>query len=257
MTQIRIKFATYGSQAVILRQGPQKWTRMSTWNTKTDEVVHGQWIRSKIPQFDINSDASLLLAFVQSYRRIHQYDTWVALSRPPWFSALAIWHIGDSWGGDCTFLSDHSLYIAEGMQPVHMEGKLARGMRWTSDKNKYPQQNHLERAGWTTRMEDGFNNATKYSELSGMQICSQPLAMDARIDIFFQKTRKAKPEYLETLDAVFFSDFDCYGRLIFTRRNGRVYRATLKNKVLAITEIFDFSTMKPEPISAPAEATEW
>jgi len=82
-TKISIAFAKNGSRAVILRQGPSKWTRMLAWCTRTGHLEPGQWVHSKVPFFAINSDASLVLTFIQDYRRRHDYSTWVALSRPP------------------------------------------------------------------------------------------------------------------------------------------------------------------------------
>ena len=129
LTKIQIAFAENGRHGVILRQGPSKWTRMIKWDTKTDRLTEGQWIHSKVRYFDINSDASLILCFIQSYRR--EPGTWVALSKPPWFTARAIWKIGDSWGGYCQFLTDKKIYVSKGINPIVFEGSLPKGMRWS------------------------------------------------------------------------------------------------------------------------------
>ena len=45
--------------------------------------------------------------FVASYRR--KPGTWTAISRPPYFTALAVWPKGDTWGGGGLFVQRHAL----------------------------------------------------------------------------------------------------------------------------------------------------
>jgi len=56
-------------QAVVFRQDPSRWTRMLIWCVRTDKITRGQWIRGKIRNFAINSDASLALVISSTAAR--------------------------------------------------------------------------------------------------------------------------------------------------------------------------------------------
>ena len=79
---------------------------MLKWNLRTDRIEPGQWIEGRIhvERCDVSPDGELVASFVASYRRAP--GTWTALSRPPYFTALAVWPKGDTWGGGGLFVSD-------------------------------------------------------------------------------------------------------------------------------------------------------
>ena len=123
--RLTFSLASHAPVGVILRQGPSRWVRMIQWDIARDKFEAGQWLHARVPNFDVSPDGKYVLTFVQGYRAKSELATWVALSRPPWFSALAVWSIGDSWGGGCAFLAPRSIYIGKGLTPVTLaKGKL-------------------------------------------------------------------------------------------------------------------------------------
>lgn len=261
-TRIRIAFATSGSQAVVFRQGPSRWTRMLAWCTRTDKITPGQWIRGKIRHFAINGDASLVLVNVQSYRRRPHdvtYDSpWIALSQPPWFSALAVWHIGDTWGGQCGFMSDQKVYIGAGMQPIRIEGKLDQEMEWTSDSDHLHWRREQFPGGWNSLPgDDGKDcgHATKRSDLSSIEVRRKWLKGNWQMELY--RIQGKNRQRITTLNDVFFGDFDSDGRFVFTRCNGIIYRVSLEHGDLNLSEICDLSAMKPEPVVPEPNVTIW
>jgi len=97
---------------VIFRRGPSRWVRMLTWNLRTDRIEGGQWIESRIhvERSDISPSGQLVACFVASYRKAP--GTWTAISRPPYFTALAVWPKGDSWGGGGLFGGDDYFFLS-------------------------------------------------------------------------------------------------------------------------------------------------
>src|SRR2546423_531311 len=81
--------------AAVLRRGPTDWCRLSLWRTNLDTFEHGQWLKGRVYErrCDISADGSLFVAFVRQSggrdRGGKSADTWVAISRPPYFTALA------------------------------------------------------------------------------------------------------------------------------------------------------------------------
>jgi hypothetical protein len=98
--------ARNAATAVIFRHGPSRFVRMLAWNLRNDRIEPGQWIdaRVHVDRCDLAPGGQLVACFVGSYRRAP--GTWTAISRPPYFTALAVWPKGDTWGGGGLFVSD-------------------------------------------------------------------------------------------------------------------------------------------------------
>jgi hypothetical protein len=103
--------ARNAATGVIFRRGPSRFVRMLKWNLRNDGIEGGQWIEARVhvDRSDISPDGELVAAFVASYRR--KPGTWTAISRPPYFTALAVWPKGDTWGGGGLFGSDTHLFL--------------------------------------------------------------------------------------------------------------------------------------------------
>jgi hypothetical protein len=88
---------------VIFRRGPSSMVRLIGWNLERDRFRPGQWLKARVYEHrcDLSPDGSLLCYFAATYRK--PYETWTAISRPPYFTALALWPKGDAWGGGGLF----------------------------------------------------------------------------------------------------------------------------------------------------------
>jgi hypothetical protein len=98
--------------AVLFRRGPSKYVQLVRWDTSTDTFEPGQWFHGRIYErdSDLSPDGRLLVYFAAGYGKRYEIDksTWVAVSRPPFLSALAIWfYVGTAYGG--LFLSNKEL----------------------------------------------------------------------------------------------------------------------------------------------------
>lgn len=113
-----VLMAREANVAVILRRGPSKWVRATLWDTKADRFQPGQWFHGRIypERCDLSADGKLFIYFAGKFRQRDQaagYDsTWIAVSRPPYLTALALWPIGDTWGGDGVFVNNQTVLIA-------------------------------------------------------------------------------------------------------------------------------------------------
>jgi hypothetical protein len=94
---------------VIFRRGPSKLVRLLRWHLASDTIEPGQWFRGRIRErrCDLSPDGELLVYFAA--RHAGPLGTWTAVSRPPYFTALALWPKGDSWGGGGLFASRRRL----------------------------------------------------------------------------------------------------------------------------------------------------
>ncbi|MBM3607668.1 MAG: hypothetical protein FJX29_04310 [Alphaproteobacteria bacterium] len=164
--------ARSADKAVVLRRGPSNATRMLLWNLKTDTIEEGQWIRAHIYErrCDLSPDGKFLVYFAANHRP--PFGSWTAISRPPWFTALALWEKGDCWGGGGLFETPVSLRLNHRPQPYHPgieEWRLQEGFRLPKSLRVKPLH---EGSGWgedhpieTMRLErDGWRFEYERSE---------------------------------------------------------------------------------------------
>src|SRR5690349_10309226 len=97
-----IMMAREANRAVIFRRGPYIWTQLILWDTQKDTFTEGQWFKGTIynERCDISPDGSKLVYFAAKHYK--RYDpnavtlnNWTAISRPPYFTALAMWDTSD------------------------------------------------------------------------------------------------------------------------------------------------------------------
>lgn len=114
--RLHLFFATENDRALILRQGPARQFRMILWNRDTDTFEDGQWIKSKVyvDRCSLSPDGKHFIYFLLDGRwSTETRGSFTALSRPPYWTALALFPEGDTWGGGGVFL-DNSHYWASG-----------------------------------------------------------------------------------------------------------------------------------------------
>jgi hypothetical protein len=86
--RLSVYLAREAPVGVVLRRGPNDWTRLSLWHVDDDRFEHGQWIKGRVYErrSDIAPDGSLFAAFVRQSGGRHgtaAADSQVAISRPP------------------------------------------------------------------------------------------------------------------------------------------------------------------------------
>lgn len=97
--------------AVIFRRGPSKQVLLIRWDTSNDTFEYGQWFRGRIYErrCDLSPDGDLLIYFAAKHKQ--PYNSWTAVSRPPYLTAVAMWPKGDCWGGGGHFISQHRIEL--------------------------------------------------------------------------------------------------------------------------------------------------
>lgn len=104
-TRIFVLIARKTRVGVIFRRGPSSQVLLIKWNLERDIFETGQWFKGRVYErrCDLSPEGDMLLYFAANWRK--PYRSWSAISRPPFFTALALWPKGDGWGGGGQFLS--------------------------------------------------------------------------------------------------------------------------------------------------------
>lgn len=147
-------------RAVVFRRGPTRQVRLLLWELGSDTLVGGQWLKGRIYErrCDLSPDGGMLAYFAASHRG--PFDTWTAISRPPFLTALALWPKGDAWGGGGLFVRPGLLELnhtprADGTFPLADGFRLPRGLDvcpmgpWSGRGENWPiESRRLLRDGW-------------------------------------------------------------------------------------------------------------
>jgi len=123
--RLHVLLARASSRAVIFRRGPTKHVLLLLWDTQTDAITQGQWLKGRIYErrCDLSPEGDLLLYFAAKHKA--PYGSWSAISRPPYLTALALWPKGDCWGGGGHFESRHRVALNHRVSQMN----LAEGFR--------------------------------------------------------------------------------------------------------------------------------
>src|SRR5215471_13433178 len=97
-------------KAIIFRRGPSNWVRLIVWNTDNDTFEYGQWFKGRVyeEKCDLSPNGTKLIYFAaKHYKRFDlkaEYKNyWTAISKPPYFTALAMWPEITTYGGGGLF----------------------------------------------------------------------------------------------------------------------------------------------------------
>lgn len=113
-TRIHVLLAREAPVGVIIRRGPHRQAHLLLWDTRTDAVTPGQWLKQRVYSLrcDLSPDGKRLSYFVlDGQHGTPTGGTYTAVSRPPYFTALALWPKGDTWHGGGLFVNDHTLWL--------------------------------------------------------------------------------------------------------------------------------------------------
>ena len=98
--------------ALVLRRGPTEWFHLLRWDLDAQTVEPGAWFHGTIypRRSEISGDGRLFAYFALTGRPA-PWDTYYAVSKVPWLTALAAWHMGTTYAWGCEFLDDGSLAV--------------------------------------------------------------------------------------------------------------------------------------------------
>ncbi len=127
--RLHLFFATENDRAVILRQGPTQQFRMILWHRDSDTFEDGQWLKHKVyvERCDLSPDGRHFLFFaLDGNWQSDAAGTYSAISRPPYWTAVALFPCNSTWSGGGFFLDSTHYYAVGGPDIVGRDDGLAR-----------------------------------------------------------------------------------------------------------------------------------
>jgi hypothetical protein len=262
---------------VIFRRGPSDWFQLIRWRTDKDAFEPGQWFRGKIdPTRSDLSPAGDKLIYFAAQNKSRNIDggyrgTWTAISRPPYFTALALWPLGDTWFGGGLFEDEktvrlnHPEYRAE-CHPKHPPV----GLRVVADPmyfwDRTVLSERLARDGWNllTRVKTKIagRHPQKWEKPDtklrrSLFLLDLNDGLDRRRPFHYVVIYRKTEAEIATFEADW-ADWDQRGRLAYTSQ-GKLWRVDFppRGRPAEVREVADFNALRPDPQPSPAWARLW
>jgi hypothetical protein len=258
-----VLLAREANVGVIIRRGPTKWWHITLWDTRLDQFTPGQWFHGQMypEKCDLSPDGKLLIYFAGKFRAREVAkgygSTWTAVSRPPYLTALALWPMGDTWGGNGVFLDNRTVLLTTSSlsfgakhHPDHPPGPL-------NVVEYYPMRDEdLRRDAvpcWLFRWERAASGSWKKT-CGDLTIEGQGRFSGSYPSIYTLYRNEGEP--LGTFEANW-ADWDQQGRLVATA-GGRVLEGNLtKGRGLLWRQLAAMNEEKPTPMETPEWAQRW
>jgi hypothetical protein len=257
---------------VVLRRGPSDWVRLSLWHTDTDEIEHGQWLSGRVYErrADVSADGSLFVYFARRSSGPSQdnRDTWVAVSRPPYFTALALWFVGGTYHTGGYFPDRETIWPGFGAGAPD-QGEVPAWLRPAPNLPPYVDRtgNWTDRTVWLNRLlRDGWERVPDERPETWRHLDStgqRRLEMTIRAEDDFATYGgpfvveyalvPATADDLIPLGPATWADWVQSGRLIVAR-DGCLWAVGPSGEA---TLIADFNDQVPDPAPSPDWARSW
>jgi hypothetical protein len=276
--------ARKAARAVIFRRGPTKQVMLVVWHTDTHEFFAGQWLKARVYErrADLSPSGRKLIYFAADYRR--EPASWTAVSRPPFFKALALWPKGDAWGGGGLFATERLIQLNHppyqrklgagwalpktiSVEPLHEHAGCGEddpidSMRMLRDGWTMTQPGKWERRG--RRWNVGYENVQ--NEVWRRRIGTWTI--ERRVSGIYERHGAKYVLTHRVLDlrgevALDFGRSDwcdwSYSREILLARDGRLYRTSISSqgKLGSPVELIDLRAWRFEAVIAPDAAAKW
>lgn len=291
--RLHVILAREARTGVVFRRGPSKQVQLIRWDLARDTFTHGQWLKARVYErrCDLSPSGELLAYFAASNRG--PYGSWTAVSRPPYFTALALWPKGDAWGGGGLFEDERTLLLnhppVAGKTPFALaEGfQLQRGLRVRTlgehagrGEDSPIHDLRLARDGW--RLRDEGEGRRGGRRAGALYVFARPHVMEKsnsgglRLQAKLQAVGRRNAAWyamdhdvLDTagnvlleLPASDWADWD--GQDLVFARGGGLYRLAAKDLSgggpdleAASRLLHDFSAARFQALEAPSRARAW
>jgi hypothetical protein len=284
--RLSVILARDSPKAILLRKGPTEWVQLIAWNTADDTFEEGQWFHGKIYErrCDLSPDGSKLIYFAAKHHQWRHNDPsygyiWTAISKPPYYTALALWREIGTYEGGGFFEDNQTVQVnfafSRTPHPNHIPPdhvivkKVGEEGYFHYERELYEMR--LERLGWqlVQKIESTSPYAVTHThEIPGIWRKSNNQHVLFMKIVGFNTRKFGGSKVIEyslqdtsagleiVLSNASWADWDQSGRLVYVKE-GRVFSAEIHNTAVIETELADFNANKPKGIIVPDWARQW
>ena len=273
--RLYVLVATHAPTALILRRGPTKWWHLLKWDLAQLSLEPGAWFGGTLypRRSDISPDGQLFGYFALRSSP-PPWDTYFAVSKAPWLTALAAWHTSGTWTEGCQFFRNGRLAISGAMDTEPFHGHYPKADINAMDTNwiRRDLQNEYKR-GWQPlapevhkrylvhlpqTAQSAFVLRRPQPGRGGAALVLAHMGVDfSRPGIEGVQVRYLREEgdgSSTLLTDVAWADWDHSGRLLIATTTGSVCIYEARGAAWHQIWTHDLSDLKPAPSDAPVWA---
>jgi hypothetical protein len=275
---------------VIFRRGPTRHEQLILWDTRNDTFTPGQWFKGRIyrESADLSPNGELLVyvARKMNHRTIEDRDVgpvWRAVSKPPYFTALALWPMLDIYLDSGGWFIDNQTLAVVGRGRTHPNFPLPSTMKVLSydwwrktleekgGETRFNVEPPLK--GWQVirhriknrddiqlpplEIPDGWSKPDKDNRYLLIHVHDPRRRGQSDREGIHYTLRDLHTGLEHPLgDSVDWVDWDQRNRLVIAR-DGKLFTGTLQQGTFEERELADFNHHQFEPIVAPPWAQKW
>ena len=285
-TRLYVILARQARVAAVLRRGPTRQVLLIRWNLADDTFEAGQWFNGRVYErrCDLSPSGDRFIYFAANHRP--PLGTWTAVSRLPYFTALALWPKGDAWGGGGLFRTDDEILVNHQESQMVMQG-LALPKQISISQTAYAgggedspiHDERRRRDGWICADEGEWDGHTFAGPMAFRaatpETWTRPCPAHPRIMlrartlgvgerqgpwyVMDYDLLDANGEFDRDLGRIDWADWDSTGDLLVAAE-GKLYRHTPQPSGAFDAEprvLIDISDLRFEQLPPPVEATRW
>ena len=240
---------------VIFRRGPSKYVQTLRWNTKTDEITPGQWLRARIYEKDgdLSPDGQWMTYCASRHGGLRSGEQhYTVVSWTPYLKALALWFHRNPWTGGALFESNSKILL--NTESGSFDPDPDHPCRLETAPLDVPREEHkilrarLERDGWTS--SGSPKQITFEREVSGF-LLRHEFSNESSKFMLRNPAGESRPLPFEWLDV------DCTGQIV-AAREGKLWKASAESLFSDnVSEVADLAKYQYEPVPAPEWAARW
>jgi hypothetical protein len=265
---------------VIFRRGPSKQVLLIRWNTQKDTFEVGQWFKGRVYErrCDLSSSGELLIYFAAKQKP--PMYSWTAISRPPYFTALALWPKGDCWNGGGWFVNDRNVRLNHSPLEAKLDANFHLGPIKVAG---YAECGGEDATVWDiVRKRDGWVETAKGKSIdrggvrgwgfNPPQIWRRAHPKNANLSLEMAITGiggKGLPWYqinyrvltgddtLLDLGQTDWAEWDFRGQLVYAQSGCLFHQRVIKSSLGSAKRIADFNELRFEEVPPPPKAQRW
>jgi hypothetical protein len=262
--RLHVLLAKDADIGIVFRRGPTAWWHILKWDLAKFTLERGAWLKGTLypTRSAVSPDGKVIAYFAMQ----GSWDTYLAVSKPPWLKALCAWKTVGTWTTGAYFKCDGTLCAFGALceeKPFH--GSCAFPFKFGGTDTNWNRAREFQfmMNGWKPKASDesveNFNpGPNEVIELSKSSFQNPKLVLNKYSEFGSCLYSMTYPDNKEILisDAVW-ADFDRKGRLVIASATGelRIYEINDSN----MTTVFsvNLNSLKPNPVKAPLWASRW
>lgn len=262
--RLHVILAREANVGVVFRRGPTDWWHILKWDLARFDLESGAWFKGTLypTRSAVSCDGQVL-----AYFAMHgSWDTYLALSKPPWLSALCAWKTVGTWTTGAYFAGNGKLRAFGALcenEPFHGTCPFPYEFGGVDTNWNRAKEFQFLVNGWKPKGTDGSGESFEpgphdVTELTKGSPRDPGIVLTRYAEFgscLYSIIYPNRPESL--LPDIVWADFDRMGRVVAASAAGELKVHEVRDSNLTAVFSQELNSLQPTPVEAPPWAKKW